>query len=172
MKKISIIFLITILLSQPLVYAEVICKNCFVGECRCTITDCDSGIVDIFSSATCTMMPDYEFVFSNGYLKWSPESARSYYLKALCEDGKTQSDCTLITVRMAEETTTTTKPTTTLPTTTTKPTPTSEGGGVDYTLIILVVILILVILFLSYFFFLKKGGKKKSYEELYKKWGK
>ncbi|MEM5855636.1 MAG: hypothetical protein QW472_04975 [Candidatus Aenigmatarchaeota archaeon] len=168
MKRISLIILMTIFLFPSITFAEIVCRNCFVGDCKCTITDCDSGILDIFSSTSCSMMPDYEFTFSGGYLKWSPESARSYYAKALCSDGKTQSECSLITVKVVEEeTTTTTRP----KTTTTTTLPVSKEGGPDYLLIVLVVILIAVILFaVYYFFFLKKAGKK-TYEELYRKWG-
>lgn len=166
-KKISIAFLVMIFIFQSLAYAEVFCNNCFVGNCRCTITDCDSGILDIFSSTSCSMTPDYEFVFSDSYLIWSPESARSYYVKALCSDGKTQSGCNLITARVAEEPATTT----TLPKATTTTTlPISEKGGPDYLLIALIVILIVVILFAVYYFFFLKKGKRKTYEELYRKW--
>ena len=158
------------ILSQKMAFAEISCKSCFVGSCRCDITDCESGIFDVFSSTSCTLMPDYEFTFSNGYVVWSPEVAKSYYVKALCSDGKTQSECTLITVKSEE--------TITIPTTTTYRQQTTttyveeeekEEKGTDYFLIILVVLLIIAILFaLYYFFFMKKG---KTYEELYKKWG-
>lgn len=169
-KKLIIIPLITIFLFPSIVFAEIICRDCFVGDCKCIITDCDSGILDIFSSMSCSMIPDYEFTFSDGSLRWSPESARSYYAIVLCSDGKTKSDCSLITVKMREEetTTTTTKPKTT--TTTTLPV-SEEKSGPDYLLIILVVILIALLLFaVYYFFFLKKSGNK-TYEDLYRKWG-
>jgi len=162
-------FISFILLSSASASAEISCKKCEVGNCICEITDCDSGIFDVFSSTSCTLSPDYEYIFSEGYVRWNPESAKSYYVKALCSDGETQSNCTSITVKTAEITTTTTRPTSTTSTTTTTLPPTQTGGP-DYLLWILVIILIIILLFAVYYFFFMKKGKRKTYEELYRKW--
>jgi hypothetical protein len=169
MKKIIATFIFILLFVNPSL-AEISCRRCEVGNCVCEITDCDSGIFDVFSSTSCTLQPTYEHTFSEGFVRWSPTRAGSYYVKALCSDGETQSDCTLITVK-AQEATTTTRPafptTSTQPTTTTLPT---KAEGPDYLLWVFVIILIIALLFaVYYFFFMKKG--RKTYEELYKKWG-
>jgi hypothetical protein len=168
MKRLTAAFTFILLLLTPTL-AEISCRKCEVGNCICEITDCDSGIFDVFSSTSCTLKPDYEYIFSEGYVRWSPESARSYYMKALCSDGETQSNCTLITVKAVEITTTTTRPTSTTSTTTTTLPPTQTGGP-DYLLWILVVILIATLLFAVYYFFFMKKGRRKTYEELYRKW--
>ena len=168
MKKILTAFIFILLFLNPSL-AEISCGKCEVGNCICEITDCDSGIFDVFSS-TCILEPDYEYIFSQGFVKWGPKQARSYYVKALCSDGETQSDCTLITVR-AQELPTTAKPprTTTQAQQTTTTLPPTEAEGPDYLLWILVIILIIAIIFaVYYFFFMKKG--RKTYEELYRKW--
>jgi hypothetical protein len=164
-KKIVVLFVL-ILMLPSLVSAKVSCKDCKINQCICTITDCDSGILDIFSGSSCGINPDYEFTFSNGYLEWNPKVAKSYYVKAFCSDGETQSSCDSITVRSIEEaTTTTTKPTTT----TTQPAAPAEGP--DYLLLGLIGILAVAILLAAYYlFFRKKAGK--SYEQLYRKWRK
>lgn len=173
MKK-PIAALTFILLFLSPVFAEISCRRCEVGNCVCEITDCDSGIFDVFSSTSCALTPDYEYMFSEGYVKWSPASARSYYVKALCSDGETQSNCTLMTVKAAEVTTTTTKstqPTTSTTTTITTSTTTStQTEGPDYLPWILIIILIIALLFAIYYFFFMKKGKRKTYEELYRKW--
>lgn len=163
MKKLIVPFVMILLLLDPAL-AEVSCRNCRIGGCTCTITDCDSGIIDFFNTSSCSLYPDYEFTFSSGHLDWSPEIARSYSVKALCSDGTTQSDCNTITVSSAETTTTTVKVTTT-----TQPTAPSEGP--DYFLFVLIAILIVAILAAVYYlFFVKKKRKRKSFEELYRKW--
>jgi hypothetical protein len=168
MKKIIAIFTFILLFLAP-AFAEISCRKCEVGNCVCEITDCDSGIFDVFSSTSCSLTPDYEYIFSEGYVKWKPASARSYYVKVFCSDGETQSDCILITVRALEVTTTTTRPTQLTTTTTTLPSARAEGP--NYLLWILIVILMLLLLFAIYYFFFMKKGKRKTYEELYRKWG-
>jgi hypothetical protein len=168
-KKFIIALALTILL-PTIALADISCEKCEIGNCVCEITDCDSGIFDVFSS-TCAMEPDYEYIFSGGYLKWYPEIARSYYVKVLCSDGETQSDCFLITVK-AKAIPTTTTTITRLTTTTTTTLPEVRPQGPDYLLWALIAILIIAILFAIYYFFIKKGKRgRKTYEELYKKWG-
>jgi len=166
MKKLIALFVL-ILLPPSLVSARVSCKDCKINQCICTITDCESGILDIFSGSSCAIEPDYEYTFSNGYLEWSPKVAKSYYVKALCSDGETQSSCDAITVKSLEEAiTTTTKPPIT--TTTLRPAP---AEGPDYLLFGLIGVLVVAILLAIYYlFFRKKAGR--SYEQLYRKWRK
>jgi hypothetical protein len=171
LKRIIAVFIFILLFLNPSL-AEISCRRCEVGNCVCEITDCDSGIFDVFLSTSCTLEPDYEYTFSQGFIRWSPLQAASYYVKALCSDGQTQSDCTLVTVKAqaAVTTTKTTQPRTTQvqQTTTTSPPPKTEGP--DYLLWVLVILLIIALLFaVYYFFFMKKG--RKTYEELYRKWG-
>ncbi|MEM5855706.1 MAG: hypothetical protein QW472_05330 [Candidatus Aenigmatarchaeota archaeon] len=170
MKKFLLIVLTVFFLLQSVTSAEIVCSKCLVGDCYCTVTDCDSGIVDIFYSP-CSMNPSYEFTFSNGYFKWKPEVENIHYLKVLCSDGETQSECTPIVVEASREKTTTTTAETTIPAkTTTTLEMEEETEGPDYFLIVLIVMLILILLFAAYyFFFMKKKGK--TYEDLYKKWG-
>jgi len=158
--------LVTFLLLPSLALASVSCDSCKVGDCTCVITDCDSGILDIFSASSCSITPSYEYTFSAGSLKWNPPTSRTYYVKALCSDGETQSDCFAVTVKSAQATTTTTKPKAT--TTTTLP---AAAPGPDYTLFALVAVLIAAILSAVWYLFLrkKKGG---TYEEIYRKWKK
>ena len=157
---------IIILLFPSLVLAGISCQSCKIGTCTCTISDCDSGIIDIFSASSCSTEPDFEYTFSNGYLDWSPKTARSYYAIALCSDGETKSSCDLITVSSVEVVTTTTKPKVT--TTTTKPSP---SGGLDLFSIALIVLLVIAIIVAAYYLFFGKKAKK-TYEELYRKWRK
>lgn len=166
MKKLTAsLAMISFLLLLSPALATVSCSNCKVGSCTCTITDCDSGILDIFSASSCSITPTYEYTFSKGSLNWIPPTSRTYYVKALCSDGETQSDCIAVTVVSAQGATTTT----TLKTTTTAPLPPAQGP--DYTLFVLIAVLIVVILFAVWYLFLrkKKGG---TYEEIYKKWKK
>jgi hypothetical protein len=176
LRKNFIVALVLIFLLPSLGLAKISCEKCEIGNCVCEITDCDSGIFDVFASTSCATEPDYEYIFSDGYLRWYPEIARSYYAKVLCSDGETQSDCFLITVKAKAATTTTTtgqvKPTTT---TSFKPTttlPEEEAEGPDYLLWVLIAVLIIVILFAIHYLLIKKGKSRKTYEELYKKWGK
>lgn len=170
----SLVLLMIVSLLPTRASADVSCSDCTIGDCLCLISDCDSGIFDIFSTSSCSLTPDFEYTFSNGLLNWSPDVAKSYYAKALCDDGETQSDCTLITVRTIEETTTTRL--TTVATTTRPKTTTTIGeetsGGPNYLLYGLVVILVILILFALYYVLFKKKKPGKSYEELYRKWGK
>jgi hypothetical protein len=161
-KTIALLVLISILPS--LAFGEIACGTCKVGDCTCTISECTSGMVDIFSGSSCTTDPDYEYIFSNGYFRWTPQAAKNYYVKALCSDGETQSDCSLVRVSLAAASTTTTRPSTT----TTQPT--SAGGSNFLTLAFVILLIIAIIVAIYYYFFRKKT--KKSYEELYRKWRK
>ena len=171
LKKISIILALLLILPH-LAEAKILCNLCYVGYCECEITDCNSGIIDIFLSTSCSTTPDYEIVFSEGYFTWEPSVARSYSAIALCSDGRTTSGCSTITVNVKETTTTTLKPTTTtIKTTTTIPEEIVEERGPDYLLIALIITLLVLIGVAVYYFFFTKRKKKKSFEELYRKWG-
>jgi len=161
MKKIVAV-LVLISLLPSLALADVYCGSCKVGDCTCNIDTCDSGIIDIFPSLSCSVTPTYEFTFSDGILRWNPETARSYSVKVLCSDGETQSDCETITAKLSTATTTTA-----IFTTTTIP-PKPDGGYVFW---ILLLVIIALIAFAVYYFYFRKNPAK-SYEELYRKWRK
>lgn len=160
MKKIIALFVL-ISLVPTIALADISCSSCKVGDCTCNINDCDEGIVDIFPSLSCSTTPTYEFTFSDGILRWNPETARSYSTKVLCSDGETQSDCEQITAKLSA-TTTTTK----LVTTTTIP----KTGDSYLFWILLLVIIVIIALAIYYFYF--RNRPSKSYEELYRKWRK
>lgn len=170
LKKILIIAGIAFLFLPCLVEASIICNRCYVGNCECEVTDCDSGIVDIFASTSCGTFPDYELTFSGGYFRWNPPMARSYYAIALCSDGRTTSTCDVITARV-EAVTTTLKPTTTTTLYTTTTIPEIEGKEPDYLFIALLIILVVLVAIAVYYFLFLKKKKRKTFEELYRKWG-
>jgi len=87
----NIIFLS--LLSSISYAVPVPCDSCLVSSCQCTITDCSSGTLDVYSTPDCTLIPTYSFKFSDGTVTWSPSSTGSYYLRVLCDDGSISS-CT------------------------------------------------------------------------------
>jgi len=160
MKKIAAVFVLISLL-PTIALADIYCGSCKVGDCTCSIDDCNEGIIDIFPSLSCSTSPTYEFTFSDGILRWNPETARSYSTKVLCSDGETQSDCNTITVKTSATTTTQLYATTTT-------IPKKDGGSLFW---ILLLVIIAVIAFALYYFYFRKRPTK-SYEELYRKWRK
>ena len=83
---------------------SISCDPCDVNDCQCSITDCTSGTLDVYTTTDCTFTPTYSFAFSDGTKTWSPPSADSYYLKVLCDDSNI-SDCTTFDVTSGEDTT-------------------------------------------------------------------
>lgn len=156
----SSVFLL--LLSVSLASGTISCSKCDTSNCSCVITDCQSGVVDVYSSPFCSGNPSFELDFSNGDLNWEPGSNNVFYLLALCDDGKTQSSCTRVSLK--SETTTTPRTTTPI-TTAAKP----SQGPTTFTVVALIVVVLLALAFVIYFLFSRKGSKT-TYDELQKKY--
>jgi len=174
-EKIMIAIVASLLVFPAAALASVSCSDCAEGiSCTCTITDCSSGFVDIFSSPTCAPTILYEYSFSGGSFNWIPAlgSGGTYYMMAVCDDMVTKSVCSspiTVAVTGAESSTTSTSEINTEITTNT----TGGGGGSNIVLYVLVLIIVVVIAYIAYRVFFKKGSSKKvDYEALYRKWGK
>jgi len=141
-------------------------QNCRVNNCPITISDCSNGLVDIFSSSTCSGNPLFEYSFSSGNLPWYPASEGIYYMYALCDDGHVKSICSQITVSSLV-TTSSSSSATTESTPQTIPTP---SGNSNIILYVLVIVIIVVVAFIAYRIFTKKKPKV-DYASLYRKWG-
>jgi ABC-type transport system involved in multi-copper enzyme maturation permease subunit len=137
----------------------ITCSRCEVNNCVCTVEECSSGIMRIFSSSTCKI-PSYEYTFYSYQFTWSIAPAGTYYLKALCEDGKITA-CSSITVKAAGTTTSSSTTSTTQP----------KVEKKDYTWIAVGVAAVAVAALVLIFFVFKKKPRK-SFEELYRKWSK
>lgn len=168
--KEKIIFAIAAsLLVFPSAFALVNCPNCYVNSpngCSCSVSECASGYVDIYQTATCSGQPGYEFSFSSGIFSWFPNSSATYYMMALCDDGLTKSVCSLASVSAFQIVTTATQ-TQTSQTTLTQ---TTTGGSSNVIFYAIIIVIIVVIVFIAY----RLLGKKKpkvDYEALYRKWG-
>jgi hypothetical protein len=193
----KIVFVISMLVSLSFLasisFADINCPNCFIGRdgCSCQVSNCDTGIVDVYTSSSCVGNSIYENDFgtgSAGTFTWSPTKSGSFYGKAFCDNRVDQSGCNLIEVQANPGPTTTLKSTTT--TGSEKPTCPSEccaiddttykykpctatnqecknrkcvsTGGGDNTLLIVGLILIIIIIgVVVYFFFIKKGKKQR-----------
>lgn len=168
--KEKIIFAILISsLVIPSALASVNYQTCLVNNCPLAVTDCSSGSIDIFSSQSCSGAPLFEYTFTSGTLAWFPDSAGTYYMSALCDDGITKSICSQIVVSSSQITTTTSM----FEEITTASTSTGGGGGGNSNIIfyVLIIVIIAVIAFFAYRLLTKKK-KKIDYETLYRKWGK
>ena len=75
--------------------AVVTCNPCSAGNCACTITDCQTGILEIFSS--CGAPPQYQLDFTGGTRTWQPQQSGALYAAATCYNG-TVSQCTAVNV--------------------------------------------------------------------------
>ena len=179
---ITSIFSFTLLLPLAFaIFAVTECSPCDTNSCVCSIEDCSSGILRIYSSSTCRGIPKYEYTFSDYQFRWNNAPLGTYYFKAFCTDDRTTS-CTDITVRSVGATTTTKQTTTTV-----KPKCTSNSDcptgqecvsgscktktEQDYTwvyVLLAVVVVIFILLFLFFRVFKKKP--QKTFEDIYRKW--
>jgi hypothetical protein len=150
----------------PSALASITYQNCRVNSCPVTITDCAGGLVDIYSSSTCTGNPSYEYSFSSGSFPWYPGSAGAYYMLALCDDERTHSICSPVTVSSLITTSSSTTTTTEIST------PITPSGNSNIILYVLVIVIIVVVAFIAYRLFTKKKKPRIDYESLYRKWGK
>jgi hypothetical protein len=153
------------------------CSSCLVNNCVCSITECSSGILRIYSSCS-SRIPRYEYSFYNSQFTWSNAPAGTFYFKALCSDGSL-SDCKEIQVKSSGTTTTIQATTTTSGTCQSDSNclggkkcvngTCKEVASTDYTwLFVALIIVIAVILFLVFFVFKRKP--RATFEEIYKKW--
>jgi hypothetical protein len=168
MKKIEFLALISTLAFVSLTavsFAMIRCSSCYISDCSCTIPECSSGIVSVYSTSDCSGVPDYSFTFSDTSFSWQPTSAKTYWIMVLC-DAETRGSCTSIKALSSTPTTKTTSQTTSKTTSTTT---TSSGGGFSTTLL-LILLVVLIAGAVVYFFFIKKKKPKSGYEELYSKW--
>lgn len=154
----------------PSVMAVVTCPACNVNSCQCSISDCGSGSIDIYSTQTCQGNPLFEYTFTGGNFPWFPTNAGSYYMTAFCDDGRTKSICSPVVASSGTNTGTQTSSGTSSFTETISTTQTS-GGGSNTLLYVLVVVIIAVIAFIAYRLFFRKKKAKVDYESLYRKWG-
>jgi len=99
-------------------------STCRVGNCPCTISNCNSGYIDIYTSQ-CTFSPIDTKIFTNNNIIIAVSGANSYYVKVYCDDPSGQSACTNIVVSSPTTTTTSITTTTFVGTTTTQPTVTT-----------------------------------------------
>ncbi len=152
----------------PTVMATVSCPSCIIGGCSCSISDCASGTIDIYSSSTCQGNSLFEYTFTGGSFPWFPSNIGTYYMTAFCDDGRTKSVCSPVSV---VSTSVSTQSTSEIQSLTTTQTQTSSGTS-NTILYVLVIVIIAVIAFIAYRLFFKKKGKKVDYESLYRKWGK
>ena len=164
-EKIILAILISSLLF-PSVFAAVSCPNCRVNNCQCSISDCANGFIDIFSSATCSGNPLYEYSFAGGALPWYPSTAGTYYMLALCDGSHIYSVCSQIPVTGLVTSTSTSTSSTTTTSSTIQPSP----GNNNIVLYVLVIVIIAVVVFIAFRLFSKKKPKV-DYESLYRKWG-
>jgi hypothetical protein len=194
-KEFTILISILVFLSLASIsLARVRCDDCYIQDCSCSISECSSGTLNIYSVSGCSDAPDFSFTFSDGVLPWQPSSADKYYLMAICDDAETKSSCTSIQVKSGASTETTTVAKDPCPTTydccmneasyADKPcgvdkfckdhkcVSTTEGGGMDSTTLLLVFLLVvLIVAAAAYFLIIKKKKQPKGgYEELYAKW--
>jgi len=93
------------------------CSNCVTGACSCSISECNTGSLDIYTSP-CTGIPVKEFVFDNGIFSWAKADASNYYFQAFCDSG-VRSNCTYVNLassvsKETNVTTTSTSTTTTI----------------------------------------------------------
>ena len=105
-----IIALLTFLVLPSISFAlvgDISCNDCFVGTCECTITDCTSGLLEVFSGGTCGSQLQYQLEFSQGTVSWSPTQTGTFHGIAFCDSGA-QSTCQTISVTAGGGTTTTT----------------------------------------------------------------
>jgi len=195
LKKINFLIFISILAFvsiSSISFARISCSSCYIGDCSCSVTECSSGTVYIYSTGDCSGSPDQSYTFSRNEFSWQPSSTK-YYVIGLCDNGDT-SDCTSVQVKTSTPTTTTTA------TTTKDPCPinydccvseisyenklcgtdktcskdhkcvsTNEGGGSSIVLIVFLIV-VLIAAGVAYFFIIKKRQPKGGYEELYAKW--
>jgi hypothetical protein len=187
LSKLEILLLTSIFsfaLLSVLSFAAVICTPCEVNNCICTVEECSSGILRIYSSSNCRI-PSYEYTFYSYRFNWTIASTGTHYFKAFCSDGKTTA-CTPITVKAIGATTTTT---------TIKEKCTFEccegetkyldkscsadeecvnrkcksTEGYDYTWLIVAVVAVAIVAFVLFFFVFKRKPKR-SFQEIYRKW--
>lgn len=175
--------IVGIILLSPISLAAVTCGVCQVDSCVCQITECQSGMFNVFTISDCSGVPYVRDTFSGGMKTWYPPQPLTYYVLALCDDGTTRSVCTLqqvlpagtsptptttTTTTTTEETVTTTEftTTTTKETGVTYETPPS-GGGFNF---LWIVIVIFIVMGVAFYFLRIRKKKEVSYEEVYKKW--
>jgi hypothetical protein len=168
MKEKILFAILSSFLVFPVALASVSCPNCLVNEnCVCTVTDCATGLVDIYSSLNCAGNPLYEYSFSSSGFTWFPDQAATYFALALCDDRHINSPCSEVDVFSAETT-----PEISTTTTTEMSVPiTSPSGNTNMVLYVLVIVIIAVIAFIAYRLFSKKKKPRIDYETLYRKWG-
>ena len=69
------------------------CDDCAINSCSCSISNCQSGILEVYKQSECSSTPSYIYTFSGNEKTWFPESEGKYFLKVSCDDGK-ESSCT------------------------------------------------------------------------------
>ncbi|MHA1742620.1 MAG: hypothetical protein ACTSV6_00030 [Candidatus Heimdallarchaeota archaeon] len=180
------------ILFSSLSYAAIVCDPCEPRACFCSIDDCSSGLLRIYSSSTCRI-PGYEYTFSNNKFTWNFAETGTYYFKAFCDDGNV-SACYRVTVK--------TPTTTTIPTTSTRPPtakeecpfeccvddprytdkpcpsgercidgeciPIAKKKGYFWVIGVLIAVVAVILILI---FFLSRKKPRKTFEELYRKWG-
>jgi len=114
MKKL-IIFLLLFGFIIPLSFGiSIDCHKCCGNKHSC-ITDCQTGLLDIFKDE-CKSELVYEVSIFNGNAEWYSGEAKNYYLKIFCDDGRI-SECIPVNIEIttvSNLTTTTTQTTSTI----------------------------------------------------------
>lgn len=99
------LIVLTFILCLPISLAGTInCDVCYIDECYCTITGCDTpGIMRVWTSVSpCEGDWEFEYPIYGSSLAWSPENSETYFLKVF--DGKSYcTPCTPLTVGMKPE---------------------------------------------------------------------
>jgi len=175
-KMFLLIIFIPFLILFRISYAiSISCDSCIVGDCRCSITDCQNGTLDVYSTSYCTKIENLPiYAFTDGSINQSPTLAGTYYIKIFCDDGSI-SECIALSVDQLDTTTTeeelispeeiTSSVVTTVVTTTIKATSTMIRGLTTLNLI-LVTGTFFSTLVIGYVFYIKFLKKKISIKTL------
>lgn len=68
------------------------CSTCAPGNCYCSISECPTGSLDVYSTQ-CSGIPVKEFTFANNTFNWTQANANNYYFQVFCDSGAI-SNCT------------------------------------------------------------------------------
>lgn len=197
--KLEILLLVSTLsffLASPLSFA-ITCSHCEANNCVCTIEECSSGLLRIYTSSSCRK-PAYEYSFDGGEFSWNAAPSGPYYFQVFCANGAL-SGCINITVNTVGGVTTTSSTVMSSSTTINETgkvrcplqccigdpnylDKSCPGGGPckdnecvsqeDYTWVFILVFILIAAVVAFYFFVFRKKMKKETFSELYRKWSK
>jgi len=76
------------------------CDNCNADSCTCTVSNCGSGDVLIYTGSGCSGFPMYDKEFSSdGEVTWIPGAEGDYSFKVICVDnGISEGSCNSLAI--------------------------------------------------------------------------